>query len=47
MNSYYNNNTKETSNKEDKLVTKQQEIGWNNFARDRVSSKFNKRMTKY
>ena len=47
MNSYYNNNTKEFSNKEDILVTKQQEIEWNNFARDWVSSEFIKRITKH
>ena len=38
MYSYYNNNIKENSSKEGILVTKQQEIRWNNFVRVRVSS---------
>ena len=44
MNTYYNNNPKETSNKEDILVTKQQAIGWKKITRGRVSSEFDKRM---
>ena len=47
INTYYNNNTKEFSNKEDILITKQQEIEWNNFARDWESSEFIKRITKH
>ena len=47
MNTYYNNNTKEFLNKEDILVTKQQEIEWNNFTRDWVSSEFIKSITKH